>query len=217
MKTKNGSQRQKVSQVPSAACPPPRAGRWPGAVLLALLACFAGVARADDVRARAVRGDAQAQFELGRRYAEGNGGAQNSLAAARWFQKAALQNHAAAQYQLGRIYAEGEGVRHDWGAALTWFRAAAGQGHALAMNRLGVMVERGQGAPQDFAEAYKWYTLAAGTQQWVFATANREMLVRRMTAEQIAEGEARAAKSFAQADANERGEGVMPLEGGSPR
>ena len=62
----------------------------------------------------------------------------------------------------------------------------------LTRRGMGVMYERGDGVAKDYAEAYKWYTLAAGKKQNVFGMVNREALVRRLTAEELAEGPRRA-------------------------
>ena len=54
------------------------------------------------------------------------------------------------------------------------------------------MFEKGQGVSKDQLEAYKWYFLAARANENVFAVANCELLARRLTPEQIAEGQRRA-------------------------
>jgi TPR repeat protein len=140
----------------------------------------------------AERGDAKAQFLLGRMYENGSGTRESSTRAAKWYREAAEQNYAPAQYSLARLYAAGAGVRQNFAEAIKWFRRAAAQDYALAQNRLGVMYEKGEGVTQDQVEAYKWYTLAAGNDQNVFAMANRETLALRLTAEQILEGQRRA-------------------------
>jgi hypothetical protein len=63
-------------------------------------------------RAAEMEGKAEDQYQLGLLYHYGNGGLkQDSVAAAKWWSKAAAQEHADAQYNIGRCYAEeGEGV-----------------------------------------------------------------------------------------------------------
>ena len=136
--------------------------------------------------------DANSQYFLARKYESGDGIGENTVKAVALYRKAADQGHAAAQYSLGRMYAAGSGVHQDYAEALRWFQKAAAQNYALAQNRLGVMYERGQGVAQDSVEAYKWYFLASRQNENIFAVANCEVLSRRMTSDQIAEGQKRA-------------------------
>ena len=55
------------------------------------------------------------------------------------------------------------------------------------------MCEKGQGVRKDQLEAYKWYVLASRANENVFAVANCELLSRRLTSDQMAEGQRRAA------------------------
>ncbi|MEI8290559.1 MAG: hypothetical protein WCH99_13905 [Verrucomicrobiota bacterium] len=48
----------------------------------------------------AEKGDAEAQFDLGRRYYEGDGVMTNQAESFNWFRKAGEQGHAEAQYRL---------------------------------------------------------------------------------------------------------------------
>lgn len=141
---------------------------------------------------RACDCDANSQYLQARKYELGDDVRENPVQAVALYQKAAGQGHAAAQYSLGRMYAAGSGVRQDYAEALRWFQKAAGQNYALAQNRIGVMYEKGQGVARDPVEAYKWYFLASRQNENVFAVANCEVLSRRMTSDQIAEGQKRA-------------------------
>src|ERR1035441_3024310 len=63
-----------------------------------------------DIRAKADKGDAQSQVELGNTFYSGNlGAAKDEAEAVKWFRKAAEQNHAEAQNWLGFCYAKGRG------------------------------------------------------------------------------------------------------------
>jgi TPR repeat protein len=146
-----------------------------------------------EIKRKAKLGDAQSQYLLGRMYENGDRVHENFVKAAKWYRKAAEQNLVQGQYRLGAMYVTGLGLRQNYAEAMQWFRKAAAQGHASAQNRLGVMYERGHGVAQDYIEAYKWYTLAAAGDQHIFGVANREVLARRLTRDQIAEGERRAA------------------------
>jgi len=66
-------------------------------------------------------------------------------------------------------------------------------GIARPLNRvmrcnLGVMYERGDGVPKDLVSAYKWFNLSAA-QGLELARANRSLIEKQMTHDQIAEGQ----------------------------
>ncbi len=58
----------------------------------------------EDIKRSAEHGDAEAQFILGRMYADGEGVLENDATAFSWYLKAAEQGHAGAQINLGVIY-----------------------------------------------------------------------------------------------------------------
>lgn len=111
---------------------------------------------------KAEQGDAQAQFQLGRKYSNGEGVPQNDEEAVKWYRKAAEQESAAAQNNLGVAYERGQGVRQDDEEAVKWYRKAAEHEVAVAQRNLGLMYRLGRGVPQDDQEALKWYRKAAG-------------------------------------------------------
>lgn len=113
------------------------------------------------LRARARRGQAQAQFELGVCYRFGQGVPQDEAEAVKWYLKAAEQGHDKAQYNLGVCYDAGTGVAKDPAEAARWYRRAAYQGHAKAAHNLGVDYKYGQGVDRDDAEAWAWFDLAS--------------------------------------------------------
>src|SRR6266699_7071302 len=81
-----------------------------------------------EIRAGADKGDAKAQYELGRAFFSGTlGVAKDKAEAVKWFRKAAEQNVADAQFSLGACYANGQGVTKDDAEAVKWFRKAAEQ------------------------------------------------------------------------------------------
>ncbi len=114
-----------------------------------------------ELRAKAEKGDADAQFNLGFTYAQGAGVTKDDAEAVKWYRKAADQGDASAQFILGVIYEGGRGVTKDEAEAVKWYRKAADQGHARAQSTLGVMYANGQGVTKDDAEAVKWYRKAA--------------------------------------------------------
>jgi uncharacterized protein len=129
-------------------------------------------------REAAEQGDPEAQFNLGKQYAEGKEVTQNYAESAKWYRKAAEQGHAVAQYGLGLAYYNAKGVPQDYAEAVSWFRKAADQGIALAQSNLGVMYARGEGVPKDDIEAYAWYNLAAVSNET--ARKNRDSAAHRL-------------------------------------
>src|SRR6266581_3241459 len=115
-----------------------------------------------EIRAGADKGDAKAQYELGRAFFSGTlGVAKDEAEAVKWFHKAAEQNVADAQFSLGVCYANGRGVAKDDAEAVKWFRKAAEQNDARAQAALGVRYAKGQGVAKNKAEAVKWFRKAA--------------------------------------------------------
>jgi TPR repeat protein len=139
---------------------------------------------------------AMAQFNLGVRYLTGQGVPQDYKEAAHWFQLAAEQGYAKAQYNLGRQYNTSQGVQQDYAQARNWWLKAAAQGHAKAQLSLGTLYALGQGVPQDFVQAHMWVNIAAqGLENSVKA---RDLLIKIMTPEQIAEAQRLARQWLAQ-------------------
>ena len=112
------------------------------------------------LKAKAEKGNANAQFQLAQHYLSGSGVSANSTNAFLWFSNAAAQGLAEAQCQLGLRYFQGEGTVRDVAASIPWFRKAAEQGNTDAQYNLGLLYENGQGVKQDLAEAAVWYQRA---------------------------------------------------------
>lgn len=100
----------------------------------------------------------------------------------------ARRGHAAAQSSLGFMFNYGHGVPRDYGEALKWYRRAAGQGYPAAQYHLGFLYTKGLGVAQDYVRAHMWFSLGAEG-GLAYSEKNRDILARRMTAEQIAESE----------------------------
>ena len=110
---------------------------------------------------RAIRGEAKAQYLLGKRYFHNAVSPRDYVRAARWIRKAADQGNAKAQTGLGLLYENGLGVAKNYGEALKWLRRAAAQGFPVAQNELGVMYAKGRGVSRNLDEAAKWCRQAA--------------------------------------------------------
>ena len=96
-----------------------------------------------------------------------------------------------AQYNLGLCFYAGEGVAKDQVEAVKWYRKAAEQNYAKAQYNLGVCFYNGNGVAKDWVEAYRWLLLAA-RQGDEDAKKNLTAPERKLTPEQIAEGQKRA-------------------------
>jgi hypothetical protein len=113
------------------------------------------------LRLAAAKGDADAMFNLGLCYRNGEGVESDALEAYRWFQLAAKQGGALAQCNLGFCYYLGEGVEKDEVEAVRWFELAAAQGLAHAQHNLGFCYATGVGVALDMARAAVLFEKAA--------------------------------------------------------
>jgi hypothetical protein len=110
----------------------------------------------------AEKGNAEAQFELGRIYGNGDGVPQDYQTAIDWLEKAAGQNHAKAQESLGSIYANGVGVKQDFSSARGWYMKAARNGLGSAQYLTATMFRFGLFESEvDMDQAIDWYRRAA--------------------------------------------------------
>ena len=155
---------------------------------------------------RAGHGDAEAQFNLGVKFA-GDGAKQDYAQAAHWYLKAADQSHPMAQFNLAVMYAAGHGVPRDEAKSRVWMQKAADQGDAGAQYNIGMRLHRAsldglpEAAPETRIQAYKWLQLSAaqgyrGSQAaWAFVALT-------MTLADVADGSRRIA-AFVPAGANQ--------------
>ena len=90
----------------------------------------------------AEQGDADAQFNLGIMYANGEGVPKDDVEAARWWRLAAEQGHARAQFNLGIMYANGEGVLKDMVFAHMWLNIAGANGSDSAPENRDIVESR---------------------------------------------------------------------------
>src|SRR3989344_2113012 len=117
--------------------------------------------RSAQLQKQADSGDAGAQFDLGMRYAKGEGVPKDIVKAVEWHQKAAAQGHAKAQFALGFMYNNGIGVPKDAAKAAEWYQKAAAQGNADAQFSLGMAYADGEGVPKNATKAAEWLQKAA--------------------------------------------------------
>ena len=139
-------------------------------------------------RLAAQQGDAAGQYALANMFHTGQGIPQDYKEAVKWYRLAAEQGNASAQGALGFMYANEQGVLQDYKEAVKWYRLAAAQGAAYAQATLGILYAEGQGVPQDYVQAHMWFNLA-GAGGEAAAIANRDVVARKMTPDQIAEAQ----------------------------
>lgn len=89
-----------------------------------------------DLRKLADQGDADAQYQMGVRYHDGEDVPQDDTRAVQWFQRAADQGDVAAQSALGAYYWRGRGVAADLSKAYVWSAIAMAQGDEISKSRL---------------------------------------------------------------------------------
>ncbi len=77
------------------------------------------------LRRAAKLGSANAQNQLGTRYAEGLGMSRDKVEAARWYKQAAEQGDMYAQANIGWAFYESRGVTQSYELALSWYKKAA--------------------------------------------------------------------------------------------
>ncbi len=88
------------------------------------------------LRSLADRGDADAQWQMGVRYHNGEGVPRDDAQAMQWFLRAAEQGHVVAQATLGAYYWAGRGVPQDLSKAYFWSAIALAQGDENSKSRL---------------------------------------------------------------------------------
>jgi TPR repeat protein len=115
----------------------------------------------DAIKAKADKGDIEAQLNLASRYASGNGVAKDPVKAMKWVRKAAGLGSARAQCLLGLNYCNGDGVKLDKVEGARWLRRAAEQDLPEAQFDLGMCYANGDGVPKNTVEAVSWYRKAA--------------------------------------------------------
>ena len=115
----------------------------------------------NDLCAKAERGDASSQYELGKLYAMGDSVVKDEHTAFELFQKAAAQDNADAQNELGKCYLRGLGTDKNYYNAFYWFNNAASKNHPEACYNMYRCYSKGWGVPKDAAKAEEYYKKAA--------------------------------------------------------
>jgi uncharacterized protein len=109
----------------------------------------------------AARGNAKAQYEVGRCYAEGKGVSKDERKAAELFELAVKQEHLEAHWELAGLFLGGSEVERNPQRAAALLTVSASRDHIPSQAMLGIMFRVGQGVLQDYNYAFKWLTKAA--------------------------------------------------------
>lgn len=118
-------------------------------------------ATGNDLEAWAVKGDPDAQFELGLRLLTGEGVRKDEARGREWMEKAANQKHLRAQFVMGSLHEDGVGTKKDEAKALEWYRKAAENGFAPAQFSVAMAYDLGRGVKMDPVKATEWLEKAA--------------------------------------------------------
>lgn len=116
---------------------------------------------AEELRARAVQGDVEAQIAWGHKLLDGREVPRDLGGAYRWFRIAAGQGHPDALNMVGRCFENGWSVAPDLREAAIWYRQAADKGHAWGAFNLGCLLAQGRGVPVDAALGLTYLVRAA--------------------------------------------------------
>ena len=144
-----------------------------------------------EIRDRAEKGEADAEYQLATIYGHGYGVPKNEPEGRKWLERAAEHGNVVAQYELGVSLRDGRGALQDYEGAVKWIRRAAESGHGPAQFALGTMYRTGKGLPVDNVKAYIWLNLAAAAGV-VDAAVVRDAVVSRLTPAEIVEAQAEA-------------------------
>jgi TPR repeat protein len=130
---------------------------------------------------------------LGAMHVTGQGTPEDPAKGLPMVQWAAEQGNPDAQANLGVLLHAGKVMPRDTPAAMRWLRQAAEKGQPLAQGLLGVILVTGDGVPRDQVEGLAWMLRAAesGNPE---AAANAALLLKELSADQVAEARRRAAQ-----------------------
>ncbi|MGH7002521.1 MAG: peptidoglycan-binding protein [Alphaproteobacteria bacterium] len=150
-----------AAQQPTPSTIDPTPEKTPGVDAVAAIPTIPTEGMPEALREAAAAGDNKALFEIGDRYTDGRGVAQDYAKAAEWYGLAATRGFAPAQYRLGNFNEKGLGIARDLTEARTWYQRAAEQGNASAMHNLAVLFAAGMDGAPDNDSAAHWFIQAA--------------------------------------------------------
>lgn len=89
-----------------------------------------------EIKAKALEGDAESQYLLAYCFQFGKAIEQNNAQAIVWYKRSAMQGYVSSQHNLGYLYMVGRGVEQDYVQAYTWALLAAENGNDTLMKSL---------------------------------------------------------------------------------
>lgn len=105
-------------------------------------------------------GNAEAEFNLGYAYYNGEGINKDYASSAMWFKRSANQNFPKAQYNLAYCYMNGRGVPCDYDKAIDYLTKSANNGYKQAQITLSDCYAHGVLVEQNDEESRKWHELS---------------------------------------------------------
>lgn len=103
-------------------------------------------AEVSELKAKAEKGDASAQYDLGKAYKEGGGVIHSDELAVQWYRKAADQGNADAENDLGIMYRLGQGVPRQGRSGSLVPQSRQAEESAGDVQYGGVLLQRGRGS-----------------------------------------------------------------------
>lgn len=138
-----------------------------------------------------------AVHNLGVMLYQGLGADRDYEAALRYFKVASDHGHAESACHIGMMYEYGQSLDQSYPSAVEWYLLAANRGSSQAQYFLGALYFQGDGLIQDPVEAYKWFAVSAA-QNDPNGIECRDIVLAQLTAEQVDEGNRRAAEILSQ-------------------
>ena len=141
------------------------------------------------LRSLAQKGNADAQYRLGRIYEMGLiDGEPNFQEAKNWFEKASDQGVVKAKAELGHLYLNGVGVLQNFDKARNLLEEASADGNPKAQFDLARMWQNGWGGEKNAAMAYAYYEFAA-RQDFKPAVKARDTLLASLSPTEVSEAQ----------------------------
>ena len=105
------------------------------------------------------KGDAEAQYRLGKMYLKGTGVVINPTRAMMYFRKSAANEYSRGENAVGYMYETEKNPNYE--EAVKWYRKSAEKGYAPAQYNLGLMYQYGLGVKKNKGEAQRWFRKSA--------------------------------------------------------
>ena len=129
--------------------------------LFVFITAFSLNAYTQSLHQDALKGDSNAQYELGYSYLFGEGLEKDEQTGFKWLLESAKQGISDAQYYVGWCYFNGVGVSKDAQLGFLWSLKSAEQGHADAQCVVGLCCFNENGASKDEPQGYRWLLKSA--------------------------------------------------------